>query len=236
MHFTSFLIASLSSLSFASPVKRQSCSTISASAAATVKSAFSSAKVIPQAVNANIDPNFPTLKVNAAYGNKQFNLGNTLTVLSSCQCSSDFQITNDVAPQTPQLSRLSSFSAEAGKDPANMKYMVLYVDPDAPGPTGTGTPAALSFFLHEAISNKQPSCIANQKSVTVTVPGYRALTPLSVARHRYLMLVYRQPPNFIPPATLALTTSNFDLNGFVKANGLTLVGGNFIREGAGDVE
>lgn len=128
-----------------------------------------------------------------------------------------------------------SFTGEPGYDAATTKYMLIYCDPDAPGPTGTGAPAALSFFLHQATYNLQPECIKSQSPTTVTVPGYRALTPLSTARHRYIELIYRQPKNFAPPTQLALTTSNFDLNGFVKQNQLVLVGGNFIREGLLDV-
>lgn len=81
--------------------------------------------------------------------------------------------------------------------------MVFLVDPDAPGPTASGSPALLGFFLHTAIYNQQPDCITAQSPVTITIPGYRALTPLSVAKHRLVQSLYhmdtrrltRRPPD-----------------------------------------
>lgn len=64
--------------------RNTACTSITVSQKAAVKKAFTDAKIIPQAVNAGIDPNFPTLYAKGAYGERQFNLGNVLTVLSSC--------------------------------------------------------------------------------------------------------------------------------------------------------
>lgn len=76
------LLAYALSVSAAPLEERNTCSTISTTDAAAVKKAFADAKIIPQAVNANIESNFPTVKVSAAYGANQANLGNTFTTLS----------------------------------------------------------------------------------------------------------------------------------------------------------
>lgn len=78
------LLAYALSVSAAPLEERNTCSTISSTDAAAVKQAFADAKIIPQAVNANIESNFPTVKVSAAYGANQANLGNTFTTLSTC--------------------------------------------------------------------------------------------------------------------------------------------------------
>lgn len=101
-------------------------------------------------------------------------------------------------------------------------------------PTSNGSPALLSFFLHQATWNASPSCINptnNGGGEDITIPAYRALTPLSADQHRYVQLVYRQPPGFKRPDELTLTTALFDLNGFVEKYGLVNVGAQFFREG-----
>lgn len=61
------------------------------------------------------------------------------------------------------------------------------------------------------------------------------LTPLSIAAHRYTFLVYRQPPNYTPPADIHYVPgvrNNFDLNAYVAEAGLMgPVGGNYMLEG-----
>ena len=62
------------------------------------------------------------------------------------------------------------------------------------------------------------------------------LTPLSVAAHRYVSLVYRQPPNYTPPPLNpvdAVARAPFNLAQYVRQGGLTLVGGNYMKEGLG---
>jgi hypothetical protein len=62
------------------------------------------------------------------------------------------------------------------------------------------------------------------------------LTPLSVAPHRYVSLIYRQPPNYSPPPLNLVedvVRAPFDLDKYVRKAGLVLVGGNFMREGLG---
>jgi phosphatidylethanolamine-binding protein len=185
---------------------------IAPSRAQTVAIAFTSAKRTPQAIKSGISPK---VEVNVAYGSKKINLGNTFS-----------------APENTNRPTIT-FTTETDHDPATTKYLILFVDPDAPGSTANGAPAALSFFHYQATYNASPNCVnpANNGGGTdVTVPPYRALTPLSVVPHRYTQLVYQQPKGFTPPVSLALTTSNSDLNGFVAANQLMSVGGNFFRE------
>lgn len=66
--------------------------------------------------------------------------------------------------------------------------------------------------------------------------SYMAPTPLSVAPHRYVSLVYRQPGNYTPPevgVVEGVVRTGFDLGEYVGEGGLVLVGGNFMREGLG---
>lgn len=106
---------------------------------------------------------------------------------------------------------------------------MFLLDPDAPGPAAP----ILKDFLHLIISNAKPSCIATQNAETVA--PYMPLTPLSVAEHRYTFLVYRQPPNYVPPPSLNYlpgVRNNFDLNAYVAEAGLMgPVGGNYMLEG-----
>ena len=61
------------------------------------------------------------------------------------------------------------------------------------------------------------------------------LTPLSIAAHRYTVLVYRQPANYTPPADVQYALgvrNNFNLNAYVEEAGLQgPVAGTFFREG-----
>ncbi|KAK3713228.1 hypothetical protein LTR37_008661, partial [Vermiconidia calcicola] len=101
-------------------------------------------------------------------------------------------------------------------------------DPDVPNPDAGALRMA---YLHWAVHDAQPSCITNQKPVTDTV--YQALTPASTQQHRYTFLVYRQPAGYQPDAVDLATLQlrpGFDVNKYAADNGLTLVGGNFLRE------
>lgn len=103
------------------------------------------------------------------------------------------------------------------------------LDPDAPGPKLP----ILADFLHWIVSDVQPSCVANQKRKQVA--PYMSPTPLSVAPHRYTYLIYRQPPNYVPPPSLNYVPgvrAKFDLAKYIKDSGLIgPVGGNYYREG-----
>ncbi|KAK5726490.1 hypothetical protein LTR17_012715 [Elasticomyces elasticus] len=188
-------------------VKRtDTCSTASSSTLAAAKAAFTQAKLVPDLV-----PSFdPTLSVQANFNGKQVALGNSFGATETL-----------IEPAV-------SFSAEPGFNPAKTKYTIIFTDPDAPGPAAP----VLKDFLHLIISDAQPSCIINQSRKTLAI--YQPLTPLSIAAHRYTFLVYRQPPNYTPPPSvnyLPGVRAAFDLNGYVAEGGLTLVGGNYMREG-----
>lgn len=123
-----------------------------------------------------------------------------------------------------------SFDPEPNFDPSTTKYTYIQVDPDAPGPAFP----ILRQFLHHIVYDVQPSCIAAQTPKTQA--RYMPLTPLSVSAHRYVSLVYRQPPNYTPPPLNLvedLVRAPFDLQKYVNEGRLTLVGGNFMREGLG---
>jgi hypothetical protein len=123
-----------------------------------------------------------------------------------------------------------SFDPESNFDPATTKYTYIQVDPDAPGPSFP----ILRQFLHHIVYDVQPSCVAAQSPKTQA--RYMALTPLSVQAHRYVSLIYRQPANYSPPPlnlVEEVARAPFDLQKYVSEGGLTLVGGNFMREGLG---
>ncbi|KAI9702642.1 MAG: hypothetical protein M1820_006148 [Bogoriella megaspora] len=184
-----------------------SCSTAAPNSIAIAQAAFTSAGIIPDVI-----PSFsPDVTVQADYSGKQVDLGNTFSATETL------------------LQPSISFSAEPDYDPAITNYTIFIVDPDAPGPALP----VLKDFLHLIIDNAQPSCITSQSPTTLAT--YMSLTPLSVGAHRYTILVYRQPPNYLPPAGAPYAPgvrNNFDLNGYVAEAGLIgPVGGNFFREG-----
>jgi len=122
-----------------------------------------------------------------------------------------------------------SITRELLYDPLTTKYTVIFADPDAPGPEAP----ILKDFLHLIVSDVQPKCITDQKRKTVA--PYMLLTPLSVAEHRYTFLVYRQPPNYVPPPSLNYlpgARAAFDIDAYVKEAKLEgPVGGNYLLQG-----
>ncbi|MCJ1443545.1 MAG: hypothetical protein MMC23_004043 [Stictis urceolatum] len=184
------------------------CSYITPSEASRVSQAFSAASLFPSVV-----PSFiPTVEINTAFGTKAVDLGTVFTT-----------------PET-LTEPTYSISAEQGYDPATTKYFFFLLDPDAPGPN---SPALLQVlvddFLHLAVQDVQPSCITSQTPSVIR--PYLSLTPLSLPAHRYTFLAYRQPKNFVAPATLRATIFGLKLGEFVDKYGLVLVGGNFLTEG-----
>lgn len=104
------------------------------------------------------------------------------------------------------------------------------MDADPPNPNANGTVGELGFFLQEAIWDASPHCSKpgnNGDGEVVTVPGYRAVTPLSTEPHRYSILVDRQPDAFKRPCELTFATIEFDLNKWVADKGLVNVGANY---------
>lgn len=87
------------------------------------------------------------------------------------------------------------------------------VDPDAPGPAAP----ILADFLHWIVSDVQPKGITTQQRKQVAM--YMFPTPLPNSSHRYTFLVYRQPPNYVPPPSLNYlpgVRAKFDLAAYVK--------------------
>ncbi|KAF2233062.1 PEBP-like protein [Viridothelium virens] len=184
-----------------------SCSTANPNDVAAAKAAFTSAELVPDLI-----PSFdPDTTVQASYNGKQIDLGNTFSVTETL------------------LQPSISFLAEPNYDASTTNYTIFLVDPDAPGPALP----VLSDFLHLIIENAQPSCITTQSPIDLA--PYMSLTPLSVAPHRYTILVYRQPPNYVAPVDpqyVPGVRNNFDLNGYVAEAGLEgPIAGNFFREG-----
>ncbi|KAL9093525.1 MAG: hypothetical protein Q9165_003920 [Trypethelium subeluteriae] len=184
-----------------------SCSAASPNDVAAAKAAFTSAGLVPDLI-----PSFePDTTIQAGYNGKQIDLGNNFSVTGKLM--------------VPSI----SFLAEPSYDPSTTNYTIFLVDPDAPGPALP----VLSDFLHLIIENAQPSCIITQSPIDLA--SYMSLTPLSVAPHRYTILVYRQPPNYVAPVDPQYAPgvrNNFDLNGYVAEAGLQgPVAGNFFTEG-----
>lgn len=216
------------SVGFASPIEeRQACSPvgISGSEASRVKASFTASGVVPTLIP-GIDPK---VKVDVRYGNKAVNLGNKfLTTGELTQMSlTVLMILADQSAETLTSPTLS-FSAESGQDPAKTKYSYFLVDPDVPSPDGAAGTGIRVTFLHWEVADAQPSCINNQSPKTVAL--YQPLTPASTTQHRYTFLVYRQPPNYVPEVITPQLRVGFDVNAYAARGGLTLVGGNFLRE------
>ncbi|KAF4489974.1 26 kDa secreted antigen [Colletotrichum fructicola Nara gc5] len=210
---TPLLVLIAASLSSASPLSillPPICPTIGlpATRAAQVRAAFQSSGIIPD-IFTSINP---TTELQVLYGNIPENLGNTFS-----------------AAQTLQ-EPIISFPPEALYPPST-KYTYIQLDPDAPGPSLP----LLRSYLHHIIYNLQPSCVFAQSPVIQA--RYMPLTPLSVAPHRYVSLLFRQPAGEYKPPALNLiedvARAPFDLAAYVQQAGLVLVGGNFMREGLG---
>ncbi|KAF6825131.1 phosphatidylethanolamine-binding protein [Colletotrichum musicola] len=209
------LAALLAASSSASPLSvlliQPSCpnSNISASRAAEVVSKFASARVVPDSVPGIT----PTVDLRVKYGNIPENLGNEFSALQTLQ--------------EPVI----GFDPEMGYDPSTTRYTYIQLDPDAPGPAFP----LLRQYLHHIIYDIAPSCVPSQTPKTQA--RYMPLTPLSISPHRYVSLLYRQPAGAYTPPALSLlddvARAPFDLEKYVQEAGLTLVGGNFMREGLG---
>lgn len=116
-------------------------------------------------------------------------------------------------------------------------YLLLPCSPTAPPSTNRLPNAYTTLTSHK--DNTHPNCISG--AVVASPAGtngensvpYMLLTPASVAKHRYIFLVYRQPNGNEPKTNLVDKTARapFDLAKFVRDNRLTLVGGNFLTEG-----
>ncbi|KAK3678257.1 hypothetical protein LTR78_001552 [Recurvomyces mirabilis] len=215
MHFFSALALAATATAAAIPdavldKRTTTCTTAGSATLAAAKAAFTQAKLVPGVI-----PSFnPKVSVQVDYNGKQVNLGNTFSATETLNQPIDI-----------------TFTAKPGYDAASTKYTIIMVDPDAPGPAAP----ILKDILHLIIDDAQPVCTANQNRKTIAT--YAQTTPLSVAAHRYTFLVYRQPPNYVPPPTLMYLPGNrakFDLNAYVAQAGLIgPVGGNFFREGLG---
>ena len=123
-----------------------------------------------------------------------------------------------------------SFTAEGDHDLFTTRYSIFFVDPHPPSPNANGTVAELGFYLQEAIWDASPHCLKSENNgdgEVVTVPSYRAVTPLNVMLHRYTVPVYRQPDGFKRPCELTFATISFDLNKVVADKGLVNVGANY---------
>ncbi|KAM0697386.1 hypothetical protein Q7P36_002239 [Cladosporium allicinum] len=187
--------------------ERATCVNANAFNLARAKQEFYEAKIVPDLV-----PQFkPTLEVYVDYNGEKVDFGNTFNTLET----------------TPEPN--FSIIRERLYNPSTTKYTLIMADPDAPNPAAP----ILKDFLHWIVSDVQPQCITTQKRKTVA--PYMLPTPLSVAEHRYTFLVYRQPPNYVPPPSLNYlpgARAGFDLNAYVKEAKLEgPIGGNYYLEG-----
>lgn len=104
------------------------------------------------------------------------------------------------------------------------------IDPDVPNPNAG---ALRMTYLHLAVADKGGFCLFPQQTPQ-TVAIYQPPSPLSTEQHRYTFLIYRQPADFVPDLITPQTRLGFDVNAYASRLGLTLVGGNFFRQGLGD--
>jgi phosphatidylethanolamine-binding protein (PEBP) family uncharacterized protein len=231
MQLLSFLSFVASATALAVPAvnleERTTCANANALGLARAKQEFTAAKLVPDLV-----PQFkPTLEVHVDYNGQAVDFGNTFNTLGRPALQIDpGPIETRLIPHietTPEPN--FSITKELLYNPSTTKYTLILADPDAPGPEAP----ILKDFLHWIVSDVQPKCITTQKRKTVA--PYMLPTPLSVAEHRYTFLVYRQPPNYIPPPSLNYlpgARAGFDLNAYVKEAKLEgPVGGNYYLEG-----
>jgi phosphatidylethanolamine-binding protein (PEBP) family uncharacterized protein len=231
MQLLSFLSFVASATALAVPAvnleERTTCANANALGLARAKQEFTAAKLVPDLV-----PQFkPTLEVHVDYNGQAVDFGNTFNTLGRPALQIDpGPIETRLIPHietTPEPN--FSITRELLHNPSTTKYTLILADPDAPGPEAP----ILKDFLHWIVSDVQPKCITTQKRKTVA--PYMLPTPLSVAEHRYTFLVYRQPPNYIPPPSLNYlpgARAGFDLNAYVKEAKLEgPVGGNYYLEG-----
>jgi phosphatidylethanolamine-binding protein (PEBP) family uncharacterized protein len=207
--------------------ERATCANPSALGLARAKKEFTAAKIVPDLI-----PEFkPTLEVFVDYNGKAVDFGNTFNTLGKLASlqkatlvKSRLTIFTETTPE-PNF----SITRELLYNPATTKYTLIMADPDAPNPSAP----ILKDFLHWIVSDVQPNCVATQKRKTVA--PYMLPTPLSVAEHRYTYLIYRQPPNYVPPPSLNYlpgARASFNLAAYVKEAKLEgPVGGNYYLEG-----
>jgi phosphatidylethanolamine-binding protein (PEBP) family uncharacterized protein len=161
------------------------------------------------------------------YPSKSEDLGNEFPITGLLFSSFPNLSTAHLEAETlvePQISFDPEFS-----DLTTRKYTYIQVDPDAPSPNNP----SLSLFLHHIKYDLQAACVVIQERKT-QVP-YFPLTPLSVAKHRYVSLLYGQLEGYVPPKVDILdemSRAKFNVTEYVKSGGLVLVGGNSLREGA----
>lgn len=206
--------------------ERATCVNANAFNLARAKQEFYEAKIVPDLV-----PQFkPTLEVYVDYNGEKVDFGNTFNTLGKSALQLDV-ITMEtrlttIVETTPEPN--FSITRELLYNPSTTKYTLIMADPDAPNPAAP----ILKDFLHWIVSDVQPQCITTQKRKTVA--PYMLPTPLSVAEHRYTFLVYRQPPNYVPPPSLNYlpgARAGFDLNAYVKEAKLEgPIGGNYYLE------
>jgi phosphatidylethanolamine-binding protein (PEBP) family uncharacterized protein len=222
-------VASATALAVPTPnlEERATCANANVLGLARAKQEFTEAELVPDLV-----PEFkPTLEVHVDYNGKAVDFGNAFNTLGKTTSELDAKpIETRLTPHietTPEPN--FSITRELLYNPSTTKYTLIMADPDAPNPAAP----ILKDFLHWIMSDVQPKCITNQKRKTVA--PYMLPTPLSVAEHRYTFLVYRQPPNYVPPPSLNYlpgARAGFDLNAYVKEAKLEgPIGGNYYLEG-----
>ncbi|GIZ37213.1 hypothetical protein CKM354_000066700 [Cercospora kikuchii] len=219
------LVATVSAVALPEPAaleERQTCRIATSAELSAARAAFLREGIIPPTpaqfdpAEAQLIPDFnPVSALAVSYGNKAVNLGNNFSTVETVP--------------SPNF----SFTREPNFDPTTTKYTLIMADPDAPN---SETPI-LAPFLHLIVSDVQPDCIATQRRKIVA--PYMFPTPLSVAPHHYTFLIYRQPPNYVPPAQLQNLPglrARFPLVDYVRKNGLIgPIAGNFYNEGLGNV-
>lgn len=120
--------------------------------------------------------------------------------------------------------------------PATAKYLIAMIDIDV-NQNGTGT-TVLHWLQPDMTLNAQTQLLSvNAANTTAanTAAAYLSPGPPPGPPHRYVQVLFEQPPNFAVPACFRAATQQngrlgFDINQFVTVSGLQApVAGNFVR-------
>ncbi|GAA5929842.1 hypothetical protein JCM1841_000504 [Sporobolomyces salmonicolor] len=161
------------------------------------------------------------------------------------------QLGNEVSPEAAKEEPRVQFVAEDPAATSEALYTLVVVDPDAPSRSAPNA----SPFLHLVLPGLKPPSLDRlaatgetgdvaaaegsmvEKTQAAWVEWTGPAPPEGAGPHRYVYLLYLQPPPaagsvFLPGRSPSISTpearQNFDLDAFVEDHELVLVGANFM--------